>query len=142
MPKHLTRLQEMQINLNLKHEEGLRLINISYYIALDSVAFNNYPGICNLQEFHNIQLKNNYRTDKYCRLFVNITATEMGSELSSLIDNNRFISVLSDDSNGSCLTFCDNEAISSGNFPDSLKLSSIMPVYKKKDTRRNVTIGQ
>ena len=41
-------------------------------------------------------MENNYCTNKYCRLFVNTTATEMESELSSLIDNNRFLSVLSD----------------------------------------------
>ena len=39
---------------------------------------------------------NNYRTNKYCRLFANTIAAEQESELSSLIDNNRFISVLSD----------------------------------------------
>ena len=34
-PKHLTCLQEMQINLNFKHEEEvLRLINTSYYINI------------------------------------------------------------------------------------------------------------
>ena len=89
----------MQINLNLKREEEiLRLINTSYYIALSNIAFNKYLGICNLQEFNNIQLGNNYRTDEYCRLFVNTIATEIESELSSLIDNNRFTSVLSDGS--------------------------------------------
>ena len=31
------------------------------------------------------------------------------------------------------LTSCINEAISSGKFPDSLKLSNIMPCHKKKD---------
>ena len=31
------------------------------------------------------------------------------------------------------LTSCINEAISSGKFPDSLKLSNIMPFHKKKD---------
>ena len=31
------------------------------------------------------------------------------------------------------LTFCINEAILSGKFPHSLKLSNIMPVHKKKD---------
>ena len=31
------------------------------------------------------------------------------------------------------LTSCVNEAISSGKFPDSLKLSNIVPVHKKKD---------
>ena len=37
-PKHLTRLQEMQINLNLKREEEiLRLINTLYYIALSNI---------------------------------------------------------------------------------------------------------
>ena len=89
----------MQINLNLKREEEiLRLINTSYYIALSNIAFNKYLGICNLQEFNNIQLGNNYRTDEYCRLFVNTITTEIESELSSLIDNNRFTSVLSDGS--------------------------------------------
>ena len=87
----------MQINLNLKREkEILRLINTSYYIATNNIAFNKYAGICDLQEFNNIQLGYNYRTDKYSRLFVNTIATEMESELSSPIDNNRFISVLSD----------------------------------------------
>ena len=86
-PKHLPRLQEMEVNLNLKREEEiLRLINTLYYIALSNIAFNN------------IQLGNNYRTDKYCRLLVNTSATEMESELSSLIDNKIFISVLSDGS--------------------------------------------
>ena len=89
----------MQINLNLKREEEiLRLINTSYYIALSNIAFNIYLGICNLQEFNNIQLGNNSRMDEYCRLFVNTIATEIESELSSLIDNNRFTSVLSDGS--------------------------------------------
>ena len=38
-PKHLTCLQEMQINLNFKHEEEvLRLINTSYYITLNNIA--------------------------------------------------------------------------------------------------------
>ena len=98
-PKHLTRLQEMQINLNLKcKEEILRLINTSYYIVLSNIAFNKYPGICDLQEFNNIQLGNNHRTDKYCRLLVNTIATEMESELSSLIDKKIFISVFSDGS--------------------------------------------
>ena len=63
-----------------------------------NIAFNKYPGICDLQESNNIQLENNYRTDKYCRLFFNTLATEMESKLSSLINNNRFISVLSDGS--------------------------------------------
>ena len=99
LPKHLPRLQEMEVNLNLKREEEiLRLINTLYYIALSNIAFNKYPGICDLQEFNNIQLGNNYRTDKYCRLLVNTIATEMESELSSLIDNKIFISVLSDGS--------------------------------------------
>ena len=103
--KHLTRLQEMQISFNLKcEEEILRLINTSYYIALSNIVFNKYPGICNLQEFNNIQLGNNYRTDKYCRLFFNTIATEMESELSSLIDNNGFISVLSDGSTDAGVT--------------------------------------
>ena len=31
------------------------------------------------------------------------------------------------------LTSCVNEAISYGKFPDSLKLSNIVPVHKKKD---------
>ena len=31
------------------------------------------------------------------------------------------------------LTSCINEAISSGKFPDSLKLSNILPVHKRKD---------
>ena len=31
------------------------------------------------------------------------------------------------------MTSCVNEAISSGKFPDSLKLSNIVPVHKKKD---------
>ena len=31
------------------------------------------------------------------------------------------------------LTSCVNEAILSSKFPDSLKLSNIVPVYKKKD---------
>ena len=86
-PKHLTRLQEMQINLNFKHEEEiLSLINTSYYIALNSVAFNKYPGICNLQESNNVQLGVCYRTGKYCRLFVNTITIEMEPELLSLID--------------------------------------------------------
>ena len=58
-PKHLTYLQEMQINLNLKHEEEIvRLINTSYYIALNNIAINKYPGICNLKESNNIHLGN------------------------------------------------------------------------------------
>ena len=32
------------------------------------------------------------------------------------------------------LTFCVNEAILSGKFPDSFKLSNIVAEYKKKDT--------
>ena len=79
-PKHLTRLQEKKINLNLKREEEiLRLINTLHYIALNNNAFNKYPGICNFQEFNNIQLGNNYHTDKYCRLFVNTISTEIES---------------------------------------------------------------
>ena len=86
-PKHLTCLQEMQINLNFKHEEEvLRLINTSYYITLNNIAFNKYPEICNLQESNNIQLGICYRTCKYCRLFLNTITTEMESGLSSLID--------------------------------------------------------
>ena len=84
----------MQINLNLKHKEILRLINTSCYIALNNIAFNKYPQICDLQKFNNIQFGNNYHTNKYCRLFNNTITTKMESELSSLIDGNRFISVL------------------------------------------------
>ena len=45
------------------------------------------------------------------------------------------------------LASCVNEAISSGKFPDSLKLSNIVLVDKKKDMNDkfqmvNVTIGQ
>ena len=95
----------MQINLNLKREEEiLRLKYTSYYIALNNIVFNKYPGICDLQEFNNIQLGNNYRTDTYCRLFVNTIANEMESELSSITDNNRFISVLSDGSTDAGVT--------------------------------------
>ena len=58
-PKHLTYVQEMQINLNLKHEEEIvRLINTSYYIASNNIAINKYPGICNLKECNNIHLGN------------------------------------------------------------------------------------
>ena len=102
-PKHITSLQEMQINLNLKREEILRLINTVYYLVLN-IAFSKYPGICDLQESSNIQLENNYRTDKYCRLFFKTIATEMESKLSSLINNNRFISVLSDGSTDAGVT--------------------------------------
>ena len=80
-PKHLTRPHEMKMNRNLKREEILRLINTSHYIALSNIVFNNYPEIYDLRGFNNIQLGNNYRTDKYCRLFVNTIATEMESEL-------------------------------------------------------------
>ena len=40
------------------------------------------------------------------------------------------------------LTSCVNEATSSSKFPDSLKLSNIVPVHKKKDPTDKCTLGQ
>ena len=40
------------------------------------------------------------------------------------------------------LTSCVKETILSGKFPDSLKLSNIMRVHKKKVPMINITIGQ
>ena len=114
----------MQINLNLKHEdETLKLINTLYYIALNNIAFNKYPGICDAQESNKIQFGNIYRTDNYCR-------TKIESELSSLIDNNRFISVLSDGSTDAGVTeqeiiYCrllDTELKASTKFVDIIHL--------------------
>ena len=39
------------------------------------------------------------------------------------------------------LTSCLNESISSGKFPDSLKLSNILPVHKKKDSTNKCNYG-
>ena len=38
-------------------------------------------------------------------------------------------------------TSCVNESISSGKFPDSLKLSNIVPVHKKKDSTNKCNYG-
>ena len=68
--------------------------------------------------------------DKYCTLFVKTITTEMKSELSSLIDNNRFISVLSDGSTDAGVTvheiiYChllDKELKASTKFVDIIHL--------------------
>ena len=89
----------------------------------NNIAFNKYPGICNLQEFNNNQLGNNYRTEKYCRLFAKTITTEMELELSSLIN-------LSDGWTDAAvteqyITYChllDEELIASTKFEDIIHL--------------------
>ena len=92
-------MKQIQINLNIHcAEEITRLINTVYYIPSENLAFRNYPGLFDLQEINNIELRKNYLTDKYCRCFISTIAMDMNSELSNLFENNSFISVLSDQS--------------------------------------------
>ena len=100
----------------------------SVYRFIDSLRF--HPSIKNIKRNYKITNKFSFKpvSEKFVKDVVNDLSSNKaaGGEIP--------LKILKEfDFPLHCLTNCINEAIKNKNFPDSLKLSNIVPVHKKKD---------
>ena len=102
--------------------------------------FHNHPSLIKIKQLANNQAEFSYQPSKaFLSIFFSVSVHTVKEVIEGLPSNKATsgeipIKILKESGfNFEYLTSCINEAISSGKFPDSLKLSNIVPVHKMKD---------
>ncbi len=90
MDKHLKNLAKDEQN------RVRMLMNTAHFTAKEDLAMKKYPKLCDLQEQNGLELGENYRTDKYCRQFVDVIAETTRETISSEIENSKFFCLMAD----------------------------------------------
>lgn len=71
-------------------------MNTAYFIVKESLAFQKYPKLCELQQKNDLDLGQNHISDVSCGRFVSVISSDMNYSLKCEVENTRFISLLSD----------------------------------------------
>ncbi len=75
-----------------------RKFDITYFLAREKLSFRNYPGICELEEHHRVNLGSAYKTEPSARSFTHYIAESQRQQLVCTLQSATFFSLLMDSS--------------------------------------------
>ena len=98
-PNHVEDRERGQASLasSFLHGDEL-LVEVSYFVAKEEMAFLKYPAILKLEEIHGVDVGMAYRTDKNCAEFIDYIGQDLHLNVSEKIKRSNFYSVLFDGS--------------------------------------------
>ena len=109
-----------------------KVFNTAHYVAKESLAFNKFTGLCDLQEKNGLNIANNYRNKIKCKVFVSSIAAIEQEKYAKEIRDARFLCVLADGATDKSVTeqltvfvrYTDSNGRPSTQFSDLVSLQS------------------
>jgi len=81
-----------------EQERTKNKFDIAYYMAMEQISFHKFPGLCELEQRHGVNIGTNYTTETSARSFVHFIGEVQRNKLATDLQPTKFFSILLDGS--------------------------------------------
>lgn len=121
-----------------KRKELTVLLNSTYWIVREGLAFRKFPSLMNLQEKNFLTIGPNYRNNIGCAVFTSAIAATLSDSLDADLSDARFVSYLSDGSTDTGIK--EQEIIYARFIKNGYPVTSFVGIQKPEDTKAKGTL--